>query len=133
LTAYMMNTGKLHALFSFDMLDKQGSFTYKGTLGPMDGIHLNRILTPLLNAEVSSAKIKGVSFDMQGNDHRNWGSFRMDYDDLKVNLLKLDDEGETSKKGLVSFLANEFLINTSNPDGNGKYHTGTINYRRPAE
>lgn len=133
LTAYMMNTGKLHALFSFDMLDDQGSFTYRGTLGPMDGKPLNRILTPLLHVEVASARVKGVSFDMRGNDFRNWGAFRLDYEDLKVNLLRTDDDGATSRKGLVSFLANEFLINSSNPDANGTYHTGTINYRRPHE
>lgn len=133
LTAYMMNTGRLNALFSFDMLDQQGGFTYKGTLGPMDGRAMNRILTPLLSVEVESARIKGVSFNMQGTDYRNWGDFRLDYEGLKVDLLRTDEDGKTSKKGLVTFLANEFLINSSNPDANGTYHTGTINYRRPHE
>lgn len=133
LTAYLMNAGKLHALFSFDMLDPEGGYTYKGTLGSMDGKTLNRILTPLLSVEVESARIKGVRFDMQGTDHRNWGTFQLDYEDLQVNLLRTDDDGGTSKKGLITFLANEFLINSSNPDANGTYHTGTINYQRPHE
>lgn len=133
LTAYMMNAGKLNAIFEFDMLDKQGAFTYKGTLGPMNGRPLNRILTPLLSAEIESANIKGISFDMKGTDYRNWGSFRFDYDNMKVGVLETDENGRTSKKKFVSFLANEFLLNQSNPDANGVYHTGNINYRRPHE
>lgn len=133
LTAYMMDTGKLNAKFEFDMLDEQGGYTYQGTLGPMNGKPLNRILTPLLNVEVESANIKGISFDMKGTDYRNWGSFRFDYDDMKVGVLETDENGRTTKKKFVSFLANEFLLNQSNPDHNGVYHTASINYRRPHE
>lgn len=133
LTAYMMNTGKLNAKFEFDMFDKQGAYTYKGTLGPMNGKPLNRILTPLLSVEVESANIKGISFDMKGTDYRNWGSFRFDYDNMKVGVLETGEDGRTSKKRFVSFLANEFLLNQSNPDHNGVYHTGTVNYTRPHE
>jgi len=131
LTSYMMNTGKLDVVFTFDMLDKHGAHTYKGTLGPMNGKPLNRILTPLLNAEVASANIKGLSFDMKADDHRARGSLRFDYDNMRINLLTNDGAGEKSSKKVLSFLANSFIINDSNPDANGKYHTGRINYVRP--
>src|SRR5690606_25732955 len=131
LTTYMMNTGKLDVVFTFDMLDKRGAHTYKGALGPMNGKPLNRILTPLLNAEVASANIKGLSFDMRADDHRARGSLRFDYDNMRVNLLTNDQDGEKASKKVVSFLANSFIINDSNPDANGKYHTGHINYVRP--
>ncbi len=131
LTAYMMNTGKLDVVFTFDMLDKRGAFTYKGKLGPMDGKPLNRILTPLLSAEVASANIRGVSFDVKADDYRSRGSLRFDYDNMKLTLLTTDEQGKQSPKRVASFLANSFLINDSNPDANGKYHTGTINYTRP--
>lgn len=133
LTTYLMNQGKLNAQFTFDMFDKQGAFTYKGTLGPMNGKSLNRILTPLLSAKVENASIKGVRFDMQGNDYRNWGTFWFDYDDLKIAVLNTDDDGSTSKKKLVSFLANELLLNSSNPNEKGVYLVGKISYRRPHE
>lgn len=131
LTTYVQNQGQLHAQFTFDMLDKNGAFTYKGTLGPMDGRAYNRILTPLLSAEVASANIKGMRFDMQGEDYRNWGSLWLDYDDVKINLLETHEDGSTSRRKLVSFLANELLINSSNPDHKGDYHVGRINYQRP--
>ncbi len=131
LTTYMMNTGKLDVVFTFDMLDKQGAHTYKGKLGPMNGKPLNRILTPLLNAEVASANIKGLSFDVKADDHRARGSLRFDYNDMRLKLLTNDQEGEKASKKVLSFLANSFIINDSNPDANGKYHTGRINYVRP--
>ncbi len=131
LTSYMMNTGKLDVVFTFDMLDKKGGHTYKGKLGAMNGKSLNRILTPLLNAEVASANIKGVSFDVKADDHRARGSLRFDYDNMKLNLLTTDEDGNKSSMKVVSFLANSFIINDSNPDANGKYHTGRINYTRP--
>lgn len=133
LTALLMNTGKLHAVFGFDMLSNKGDFTCRGSLGPMKGKVLNRILTPLLNAEVASANIKGVKFDLKGTDYRNWGSFNFDYDDLKINLLGTESDGERNKKGLISFVANQFLVHSSNPDSKGKYLIARINYKRPPE
>lgn len=131
LTTYMMNTGKLDVAFTFDMLDERGAHTYKGALGPMNGKPLNRILTPLLNAEVASANIKGLSFDVKADDHRARGSLRFDYNNMRINLLTNDQDGEKSSKKVISFLANSFVINDSNPDANGQYHTGHINYVRP--
>src|SRR5690606_6425031 len=80
-TTYLMNTGKLDVAFDFDMLDERGAYTYKGTLGAMDGRPLNRIIKPLLNAEVASANIRGVRFSIQADDHRSRGSFHFDYRD----------------------------------------------------
>lgn len=133
LNSYIMNEGKLRAQFTFDMLDKQGAFTYKGTVGPMNGKHFNRILTPLLSVEIESARIKGIRFDMQGNDYRNWGNFWFDYEDMKIGVLHTDSDGSTSKKKLVSFIANEMLLNTANPSDKGVYLIGKVNYQRPHE
>ncbi|WP_353197216.1 hypothetical protein [Parapedobacter defluvii] len=131
LTTYLMDVGKLNVEFTFDMLDKRGAHTYKGLLGPMNGKPLNRILTPLLNAEVANANIKRVSFDVSADDYRSRGSLRFDYNNMKLNLLTTTDEGKKGSMKVVSFLANSFIINDSNPDANGKYHTGRINYTRP--
>ncbi|SKB70065.1 hypothetical protein SAMN05660226_02761 [Parapedobacter luteus] len=131
LTTYLMNTGKLDVLFAFDMLDKDGKYTYKGQLGPMNGTPLNRMITPLLNAEIGSANIKGLRFDVQADDRRARGSLRFDYDNMRLHLLTEGDDGGRSSKRVVSFLANSFIINDSNPDANGQYHRGRINYTRP--
>jgi len=131
LTTYLMDVGKLNVEFAFDMLDKRGAHTYKGLLGPMNGKPLNRILTPLLNAEVANANIKRVSFDVSADDYRSRGSLRFDYDNMRLNLLTTEENGKKGSMKVVSFLANSFIINDSNPDANGIYHTGRINYTRP--
>ncbi len=131
ITAYLMGTGKMNVAFAFDMLDQRGAYTYKGQLGPMNGKPLNRIITPLLNAEVANANIKRVSFDVKADDYRSQGSLRFDYDNMRVNLLTVDEAGQKGSMKVASFLANSFIINDSNPDANGKYHVGRINYARP--
>jgi len=129
-TSYLMNRGRLQVVFDFDLLDKQGAYTYKGTLGRMDGRSLNRIITPLLNAEVASANIRGLRFAMQANDSRAWGTMRFDYDNMRINLLQQREDGANASMRVASFLATSFVINDSNPDANDVYHTATISYRR---
>lgn len=134
LKAYIMGVGNLHAKFGFDMLSKVGEHTYSGTLGPMPASAFNRILSPLLNVELSSGNIKGISFNYRATDRKNWGEFRFDYDDLKLNILnKTDSTGRQSSKKIVSFLVNQILINNSNPDKKGGYHIANVNYTRVAE
>lgn len=133
LKAMLMGKGPLHALFGFDMRSKDGAHTYKGSLGRMDASAFNLILTPLLNLEIASGNIKGIRFDMKANDSGNWGDFRFDYDDFKVNILGGAAEGERKKKGIVSFFVNKFVINDSNPDVNEVYHIGKVSHTRVPE
>jgi hypothetical protein len=135
LRAKIMNSGNIHAKLGFDMLSKTGYHTYSGTVGSMKATAFNRILTPLLNVEIESGNIKKVAFNMEGTDHKNWGDFRFDYDDLKISLLnkKKDENGEQSSKKVVSFLINELLINDSNPDKKGVYTVAKVNYTRVPE
>lgn len=133
LKAMLMGKGQLHALFGFDMRSKDGAHTYKGRLGRMDASAFNLILTPLLNLEIASGNIKGIRFDMKANDSGNWGDFRFDYDDFKVNIFGGLAEGERKKKGIVSFFVNKFVINDSNPDANEVYHIGKVNHTRVPE
>lgn len=134
LSARIMDAGKLHAKFGFDMRSPNGSYTYSGSLGSMKATAFNRILQPLLNVEIASGNIKKIYFNMQGTDHRNWGDFRFEYDDLKIRLLNSETKnGEVKAKKFVSFIVNQILINDSNPDVHNVYHEGKINYSRVPE
>ncbi len=131
LQARIMNEGLLKIQFGFDMLSKEGYHTYKGSLGRMNATAFNKVLNPLLNAKISSGNIRSISFSYQANDHRNWGDFRFDYDHLKLDLMNaIDKDMSQTKKGVLSFVVNNILINDSNPDANEKYHIGKVNYRR---
>lgn len=126
----VMNSGRLHILFGFDMTSKAGFHTYKGTVGAMQAPAFNKILRPLLNVEIASGNIKKIAFDMEANDHRNWGQFKFDYDDLKITILEKKEDGSVKRKGLVSLLVNELLVNGSNPNLSGEYITGKVNWHR---
>lgn len=134
LQANIMGSGTLHAIFGFDMLSKKGSHSYAGTLGSMKISAFNRILTPLLNLEFASGNIRGIRFDMQGDDYRNWGKLHFDYDQLKVNILyPPDEDNKRGKRGILTFLVNQVLVNDSNPDANEVYHIGEVDYQRVPE
>lgn len=129
----VMNSGRLHVLFGFDMTSKTGFHTYKGTVGAMQAPAFNKILKPLLNVEIASGNIKKIAFDMEATDHRNWGKFNFDYDDLKITILEKKEDGTVKRKGLVSLLVNELLVNGSNPNLSGEYIIGKVNWHRHAD
>ena len=134
LDADLMGTGLLQARLYFDMLSKTGHHGYKGTLGPMEAPAFNRILRPLLNIEIGSGHIRNIRFDMEGTDHKNWGTFYFDYDNLKVNLFHPPAAGKNrKKKKILTFLVNQVLVNDSNPDANEVYHVGKVDYTRVPE
>jgi len=132
ITAKVMGKGVLNVKFGFDMLSKNGVHTYSGSLGAMNATAFNRILRPLLNVEISSGNIQKIAFDFQANDYRNWGKFKFDYNHLKINLIELGEK-KKSTKAAISFIVNSFLLNDSNPDANGIYHVGDVNYKRVAQ
>ncbi|WP_257658719.1 hypothetical protein [Parapedobacter lycopersici] len=130
--AKLMNAGELSVRFDFDLLDEAGGHRYQVRLGPMDGRLFNHVLTPLMPAEIASADIQGLNFNMRANNYRTSGSQQFDYRNLKLNVLKAKDEsGERATQKLASFLINQLVINDSNPDANGKRHTASIDFERP--
>jgi len=131
LSTNFMNSGKLLTNFVFDMTSKVGAYTYKGSLGQMDLTAVNKMIRPLLNVEVKSGNLKQIVFDVWANDYRSKGTFKMDYNDLKVNILsETGDDGRREKKGFLSFMVNQVLFNPGNPDLYGKYTVGHINKHR---
>ncbi|MCW8312639.1 hypothetical protein K7A41_15510 [Sphingobacterium sp. InxBP1] len=131
LSTNFMNSGKLLTNFVFDMTSKVGAYTYKGSLGQMDLRLVNKMIRPLLNVEVKSGNLRQIVFDIWANDYRSKGTFKMDYNDLKVNILsETGDDGRREKKGFLSFMVNQVLFNPGNPDLYGKYTVGHINKHR---
>jgi len=126
-----MNNGKLHINFSFDMLDKLGSFSYKGALTGMNARTLNPLTKPLAMIEVSSGHFRRLSFNVKADEYKAQGWVQFYYNDLAVRIIAKDKDGAKSKNAMVSLLTNKFIINDSNPDANEKFHPGPINYRRP--
>lgn len=126
-----MNQGNLDLNFKFDLQAPDAAFSYFGTLKEMDGKALNKLTRPLGMLQIKSGYVNQLSFNIKANDQLARGKLDFRYERLAVNILKREEGADRLvKKGLLSFLANNLIINTSNPDRNGKHVYADINYQR---
>lgn len=121
----LMDAGKLDAQFLFDLQKtKTGAFSVKGNLGAMDAKKLDPVTRPLGLFTINDGTIKSLSFDFMGDDHACSGKFTFLYEDLHIEILKKGNEdGKQEKKGLLSFIANTFILRKANPGNDGEIRT----------
>jgi hypothetical protein len=130
LDAVFMQKGKLRARFDFILNGKAGDFAISGQLKDMDGRELTPLTRPLALIEIKSGYVQEVSFHMRGNEKSAAGEVKLLYNNLKVRILKRDEETrEIKRKGLLSLFANAIAINDSNPR-DGKLHIAHPRYTR---
>ncbi|MVT06811.1 AsmA family protein [Chitinophaga tropicalis] len=133
LDAVFMNSGKLRAHFDFSLKDTTGGFGVSGQLKDMEGKSLNPILKPLGMVEVKSCYIDDLTFSMTGNERQASGQIKFLYKDLKISILKKEEDShEYKRKGLLSLFANALVIKDSNPD-NGETRITYPHFTRDPE
>jgi hypothetical protein len=131
LNTFLMGQGRLHTRFNFNMLAKDGAFSYSGVLHGLNGSAMNSVTKPLGMLHIKSAMIQKLSFNIKANDHKAVGKMEFRYRDLSVALLKKEDGMSWySRQGLLSFLANNLVIKPDNPDHKGVFTTARIDYER---
>lgn len=134
LNSWLMNSGKLALRFNFDLTDEAGGFTYSGSLGPMNGRVLNNITRPIAMVEIKSAEIQKLTFKASANEQVTRGTMQLYYNDLSVQVLKRNEKsGSLRNQGIISGLANAFVIESDNPSADGKFIKGDIYFERPPE
>lgn len=104
-----------------------------GTLGSdiQDMRELNTLSRNMSLAEIESGTINKAIFNVSGNIRTTNGTLKLYYNNLKVNVLKNDDEtGELKKRGLISALANTIIIKNDNPDEDGELRIGQTDAER---
>ncbi len=119
LSTLFMGKGKLNLTFGFNLADAAYSYTYKGHLGAMDMQDANPAVMPLGLVKVRSGTVTSLDFDIHGNQRLSAGKVTLLYHNLKVDVLKPDEEKGYAKKGIISLLANAVILKSDNPD-NGK-------------
>jgi hypothetical protein len=115
LTTHVMGTGKLNVKIDFNLTDKAASFSYVGHVSPFNLKVLNPLSKSLGLVTIDDGNVKSVDFNISANERGSSGTVKFAYNDLKINLLKEDENGVKEKKGLLSFLANTILIKNDNP------------------
>ncbi len=108
--------GNIQGDFSFDILNPENIHTINVTVDPFDLTEFNRILSPILAAQISSGYNQKIIMNATANEKYVHGEMRFYYEDLKVALLNRETE---TPKGvgnvLGSFFANTFFIRADNP------------------
>ncbi|MEP6682714.1 MAG: hypothetical protein ABJA35_05610 [Parafilimonas sp.] len=130
-TSKLMSVANLSATFMFDLTKtKTGDFTVDADLGPMNGTALNKAAVPLGLFEINSLSIKRLKVHETGNSYNARSSVFFVYDDLKITALK-PDNGKLKHRGFLSFVANTFILNKSNKEGEAepKY----VSYKRDSQ
>ena len=126
-TASFMGISQMHTVWKLPLNSNNGAFDVSGTAGGFNAVSLNPLIEPLGMASIKKGQVNKLSFNMTGTDLVANGSATLLYEDLKIEVLKLDS-GNVKKKGLQSLLANALMKN-SNPL-NGATRTEEINYQR---
>ena len=102
----------LQGNFKFVLGSKNGSFFANGNGKGFDAKVLNKVSIPMALVKINSGQINSLEFHFTGNDKKASGSFLMNYKDLKIDVLKRDEDTKKIKKrGLLSFAANLLVEN----------------------
>lgn len=128
--AVFMKKSPVTAGFIFDLAKyKNGNFNVTASLGALQAEALNPITVPLGMLRVNTVNIKSLDVTMKGDNYQGTGTVKMIYDDLNITALK--SAGDTLKKrGLLSFIANTFVIKKENPFKNKSIRVETVSYPR---
>lgn len=131
LSTYLMGQGELKTLFRFDLQAKDAAFSYSGYLGGLNGTVLNSVTKPLAMMHIKSGKVQSLQFKIKANNQHARGNMAFRYNDLAIAVLK-KEEGMSwfSRQGLLSFLANNLIVNADNPDHLGTFRPATIDFVR---
>jgi len=117
--ANFLGKAKLLVDINMNISDKDGEFNYKGSLGRGDNRVYNKLLEPIAMVKIEDGTIRKITFDVNANRYGSTANVLMLYDNLKVSVLGKDGK-VLKKKGLLSFLANSFLVKNSNPRKEGE-------------
>jgi len=133
-SAMFMGQAPVKATFRFNLARaKEGVFTTDASMGSMDATQLNQLCTALGRFSIDKGHINSLTAHIEGDNNGAAGNVTFLYDDLKISILK-KEEGKDSailkKRGLLSFIANTFVIKNSNPARNNEARTESCQFTR---
>lgn len=128
-SARLMGKAALNVTINFNLISANADFNFNGTIGKMDMRILNTLTKNMSLAEISSGTIEKADFKVSGNLRTATGYMKLYYNNLKVKLLKTDNDDGLEKKTIASALAN-LVIKNENPDKDGTLRVGKADAER---
>jgi hypothetical protein len=129
-----MNTGQLNAYFVFNLASRVGDFACGGTMSDFDMTKVNLISEALARASVTSGRVSKLKFEINANNVRSSITMHMLYDDLKVDVMKVDDDtGKLKRRSFLSQVVNNIVLNENNPRKNRPARMGEATVERGSD
>jgi len=130
MNARFLNQSKVNLNWKFYLGRPDGAFDLRGTLNAIDAFQLNPVSRPLAALEFVKGRVNGLQFDLSGNIYGVEGQVQLSYQDLKVKMLKLDEDTQELKKDPLTHLAANIIIRNSSAEKNGEVKVEQVNYKR---
>ncbi|MEP6701099.1 MAG: hypothetical protein ABJA85_07280, partial [Bacteroidota bacterium] len=120
-TGYVMDTAWMQVRVKESYTDSSGGFLMTFRMKPADMTLFNPALIPLASVKLESGFLDTLSMRAVGREYLSLGEMKMYYHDLKVRFLKNGDETKKSFfAGLISFIANSFVVKKNNTSRTGQ-------------
>jgi hypothetical protein len=120
-TTNVMGSMALHSEWSLPLNVTDGRFRVTGGLAPFPITVLNPAFEPLSMSTIRSGFAEQLDFEINGNHEGSTGTELFNYRDLKIDILKKNDEDSLEKKGFISFLANAAIKNNNHSQKSKEY------------
>ncbi|WP_323757120.1 hypothetical protein [Roseivirga sp.] len=79
--------------------------TYKGHIGAMEFTSLNPLIANLTRIKLAEGKINSIHFEGRGNQLKNWGAIRSDFEGLKLKVTDNQNNERWLQSGLGNLIA----------------------------
>ena len=120
----------LTATLQLYLNSNNGKFTVNGNMGSLDATVLNSLSKPMALVAINSGTVTSLDFNLKGNDNRIKGLVRLLYDDLKIKILKKDEESPGYKKKKVMSLMANIMVKNANPGKNKPVRIVSVSHPR---
>ena len=101
--------------------------TYKGHIGPMEFTSLNPLIANLTRIKLDEGKINSIHFEGRGNQLKNWGTIRSDFEGLKLKVT----DNQNNERWLQSGLGNLIARKNNRGSRNGLVDSIEYVFERP--
>ena len=110
-----LNAASFTADINMRLNARKGNFQLDAKLGEINAVALNPLLKPMALAELEKGKITELQYHMDATNTNAKGKLILKYDDLKIKLLKKDDDKNKYKTKFFPTLAAGVVLKHSNP------------------
>jgi hypothetical protein len=121
LQGLFIGQGAMTARFDFDLASEDGKYRAEAELTDLSAAAINQISVPFANMKMASGNVHYAHFTMEADNDGATGKLIMRYNDLGIELLKVNKEdGKTKQQRFLSFIANAVAVRKNNPAADGK-------------